>query len=136
MQSWEIVIIAVGAALIAVCIYLISVLKSANNTLAKINELLESNSPGVNKVITNAGTISDDVGDVCSRAKDAVTKITDAVSAQTEESGKALPSSGDSPALRSVITAVSVVFSGLKVMKRFADSRRTKKLLRELKKKN
>lgn len=136
MQSWEIVIIAVGAALIAVCIYLISVLKNVSNTLARINTLLEDNSPGVNKVITNAGTISEDVGDVCSRAKDVVTKISDTVSEKTAGTGKAvLPAAEDSTAVKSAITAVSVIFSGIKVLKRMADSRRTKKLYRELKKK-
>ncbi len=141
MQSWEIVLIAVGVAVVALCVYLITTLKRLNNTLDQINALVQNNTDNVNSIVTNVEAISGDVGSVCLHAKNTADKISSTVNSylpsQSKVDSKQAKSAhtvlgGDS--LKTAVGIVSAALTGVKVITKISEESKTRKLIKELKK--
>lgn len=141
MQSWEILLIVVGVAVVALCVYLITTLKRLNNTLDQINALVKNNTDNVNSIVTNVEAISGDVGSVCLCAKNTAEKISSTVNSylpsQDEVDSKQAKNAhtvlgGDS--LKTVVGIVSAALTGVKVITKISEESKTRKLIKELKK--
>ncbi len=139
MHPWEIVLIVVGAAVVALCIYLIVTLKKLNGTLDSVNALINSNSESLNGIVTNVEAISGDVGSVCLRAKDMASKVGDTVNSYLPEksdgkSDKIKATSSGSDSIKAAIGVLSALFTCVKIVSKMSEEVKMRKLLKQLKK--
>ncbi len=121
MHSWEYVVIAAGAAFVALVIYLIVTLSKLKKTIADIDELVAKNSADISALIANAG-------DITSKANGLVTVVSDKVSGVA---GNLKQQTGfNAGTVSSLITAAGVVISAAKLVNGYAKQRKVNKLIK------
>ena len=75
MQLWEVILLVVSFAFVAVCVYLILTLKTLTNTVKNLDVLIQSNTQKINSIITNVDIISSDAQNMVGTANKAVVKV-------------------------------------------------------------
>ena len=140
MQSWEYVVIAVGAALVVLMVYLIAAVKKLSAILGKVDKLLADNENGISGIIGNTenitSTANDVVADVQSvsgeiqNAADGVKKTISDISASN---AKASEDPSRSPMFNRAIKAAGTAVTIAKVLRNRHRDKQLKRLKKEVK---
>ena len=77
MQLWEVILLIVGFAFVALTVYLIVAIGKLSKTLDKIDALVDKNAEGITSIITNLDEITQDTSQIVDSANKAVISVSE-----------------------------------------------------------
>jgi uncharacterized protein YoxC len=128
MQLWEYVVLFVGVALIALVIYLIIAVKKLHGTIDQINHMITENEKAIASILANADAISEDAKNVLDKVGTVVTRA-DKVAGSLKNDGGLSSMMG----IGSISDIFGAAYAGYKLLKKYREKRKLKKLLKESK---
>ena len=141
MQSWEYVVIAVGAALVVLMVYLIAAVKKLSAILGKVDKLLADNENGISGIIGNTENITStandvvaDVKSVSGEIKNAADGVKKTISDISASNAKASEDPSRSPMFNRAIKAAGTAVTIAKVLRNRHRDKQLKRLKKEVKK--
>ena len=141
MQSWEYVVIAVGAALVVLLVYLIAAVKKLSAILGKVDKLLADNENGISGIIGNTENITStandvvaDVKSVSGEIKNAADGVKKTISDISASNAKASEDPSRSPMFNRAIKAAGTAVTIAKVLRNRHRDKQLKRLKKEVKK--
>ena len=141
MRSWEYVVIAVGAALVVLIVYLIAAIKKLTALLGKVDKLLSDNENGISGIIGNTQNITSNANDVVADVKSVSGEIRNAAQGVKKSlndisspKAKASDDPSRSPMFNKVIKAAGTAVTVGKMLRNRHRDRQLKQLKKEVKK--
>ena len=141
MQSWEYVVIAVGAALVVLMVYLIAAVKKLSAILGKVDKLLADNENGISGIIGNTENITStandvvaDVKSVSGEIKNAADGVKKTISDISASNAKASEDPSRSPMFNRAIKAAGTAVTIAKMLRNRHRDKQLKQLKKEVKK--
>ncbi|MCR4722268.1 MAG: DUF948 domain-containing protein [Eubacteriales bacterium] len=141
MQSWEYVVIAVGAALVVLMVYLIAAVKKLSAILGRVDKLLADNENGISGIIGNTENITStandvvaDVKSVSGEIKNAADGVKKTISDISASNAKASEDPSRSPMFNRAIKAAGTAVTIAKVLRNRHRDKQLKQLKKEVKK--